>query len=683
MKKSNLVRVYSALMIFFVTVVIGVLSAAMKHPEATNVTRVSKIENVSTVSEEPVVLNKEAEPSSDIAMSIETKSIVADDSGFDTKAQIDSSRGVYHAIKPCRVYDTRNNTANASTIDAKTVSLRVAGKCGLPGELMAVQVGLTSVANGAFNFVTLWNSGEPIPDASTINVDGSDIRSNSAIVGASSGSIGVYNYSTRATTIIDVYGYWSTVGGAASSGRFVALTPTRIYDSRPTGKVVADQKVTVSMPTSVPADAVAVVANITAVDSSAPGLSFVTVWSGNGPMTDTSAITLDKNGQTRAAGGIYGLTNKTLNIQPSLGAMHILVDVTGYITGKSAPTSLSGRLAITDPARLLDTRSKGKISSGSSVLVANPSPNSATGFVYNLTMVQPNGGGFLTLTRGGEPASDTSNINASRSGEIVANFAITPASANGTSVHTSVGSHVLLDSVGYFTGASNDIPELIQAKLNSLGCNAGGVDGVIGQGTTAAIKRFQAANPPLTVDGGIGFSDASPTFAALMSDNARYCVNLPADSGTGARIVVSQAYNWVWIVAADGVTVRAQGGIIDNPVVNIAEGKGLAKGVYSTCDRSNPSVDTVHGIYYLYNFTDLCSPTNMYEQPANYNMGSAGWKTDRGFHQVPVYIDSGLSMHDEDILGTNVQTSTACIRVGKYISGEIYKMPLGTTVVVK
>jgi murein DD-endopeptidase MepM/ murein hydrolase activator NlpD len=518
-----------------VTVLLGVFSAivtAGAHKHANRSAAASAVSTDIAVSTETAI---PVEPSPELA-SLETKSVATGQSSDLQTMAYSAPKGVYKTVKPCRIYDTRSNTANATKVDSSTVNLRIAGKCGLPASLLAVQVGVTSSSKGSGNFATLWNTGTPIPNVSTINIAPGETRSNSAIVGASSGSVSVYNQSDS-VTIVDVYGYWIETSTRASTGRYVPLTPTRFFDSRQTGgKLKADTPLTLTMPSYIPSDAIAVVANITAVESTATSLGFVTVWSGNGPMTDTSAITLDKNGQTRAAGGIYGLTNKTLNIQPNLGAMHIIVDISGYITGSSAPSSLSSRLAIAEPVRLLDSRSGNKIIGGvaGGTTIENANSGDASGFVYNLTFLQPNSSGFLSLTVGEGEEPTTSSVNAAKPGEIVANFAVTPAGSKGTTIYNSVTTHILLDYVGYFTGDhldSLDEKKEIQTRLNELGCAAGVVDGIFGSQTSAAIRRFQVANPPLATDGVIGLTTSSQTYKALMGDYPNYCVLPPAKPG--------------------------------------------------------------------------------------------------------------------------------------------------------
>ena len=102
---------------------------------------------------------------------------------------------------------------------------------------------------------------------------------------------------------------------------------------------------------------------------------------------------------------------------------------------------------------------------------------------------------------------------------------------------------------------------VVQRRLNALGCNAGPADGVRGQWTRAAITRFQSR---------LGLRQTGNLTTAqrtrLFGDTAPRCDArpVPARSGAGRRIVISQPQNWVWVVGA-GNRVLAQAGIIDNP----------------------------------------------------------------------------------------------------------------------
>ena len=100
-----------------------------------------------------------------------------------------------------------------------------------------------------------------------------------------------------------------------------------------------------------------------------------------------------------------------------------------------------------------------------------------------------------------------------------------------------------------------------QRRLNALHCDAGPADGKSGTWTRSAILRFQSRYGCRRTG-----RSAQRRATALFAATAQRCDvrPLPARSGSGRRIVISQKQNWVWVVAA-GNRVVAQGGIVDNP----------------------------------------------------------------------------------------------------------------------
>jgi peptidoglycan hydrolase-like protein with peptidoglycan-binding domain len=203
------------------------------------------------------------------------------------------------------------------------------------------------------------------------------------------------------------------------------------------------------------------------------------------------------------------------------------------------------------------------------------------------------------------------------------------------------------------TGAQN---KAAQTRLNRLGCNAGPVDGVIGQMTQAATIRFQSANK-LTQNGSL----AGSTYSRLMATTAKRCDvrPVPAGSGSGRRIVISQGQNWLWLVDSAGRVVR-QGGIIDNPSY-------LRPGTYTTgskCGRAGRiKRNTDGGSLYMNNFVRF-APCGI------------------GFHQIPTYKSTGGQIHADWYLGTNKKASHGCIRVQKAMSDTIWNFTTSTTKVV-
>jgi len=192
--------------------------------------------------------------------------------------------------------------------------------------------------------------------------------------------------------------------------------------------------------------------------------------------------------------------------------------------------------------------------------------------------------------------------------------------------------------------------EKAQRRLNSLGCHAGPVDGNLGEWTRCSVIRFQSRHT-LSQTGRI----TTTTRTKLYADSARRCDTrpVPAGSGTGKRIVISQRQNWVWLVRANG-TVRAQGGIVDNP-------GELGRGSYhvgSYCGRAARIERNRSGEVWLDNFV---------------RFASCGF----GFHRIPTSMSNGAQIHPDWMLGTNLRESHGCIRLSNGLSEKVWDFTAG------
>jgi hypothetical protein len=194
--------------------------------------------------------------------------------------------------------------------------------------------------------------------------------------------------------------------------------------------------------------------------------------------------------------------------------------------------------------------------------------------------------------------------------------------------------------------ATESSVERAQQRLNALGCNAGPVDGVLGEWTGSAIVRFQSRHR-LRQTGRLN----STTRTRLYSDQARHCNTrpVPGDSGHGRRIVVSQRQNWVWLVGRDGHAV-AQSGMIDNPgELHTDTGR-----VGSYCGRTaRIKRNSDGGSLWLQNFVRFA--------PCGF-----------GFHRIPVYKSSGNQIHPAWMAGTNLRESHGCVRLPKPFSKRVW-----------
>jgi hypothetical protein len=80
------------------------------------------------------------------------------------------------------------------------------------------------------------------------------------------------------------------------------------------------------------------------------------------------------------------------------------------------------------------------------------------------------------------------------------------------------------------TSADTAAIETLQQELDTLGCGAGNVDGILGPETEAAIKHFQTA-AGLTVDGIVG-TQTRAALAAAASSGTPHCEDTPPPSSS-------------------------------------------------------------------------------------------------------------------------------------------------------
>lgn len=369
--------------------------------------------------------------------------------------------------RPIRLLDTRGGLGPYTTrLDSGDLRLRVTGVAGIPSDAQAVVATLTGVAAQGPGYVTLWPSGGSRPEVSNLNLDAvGEAVANLATVRVGTGGF-VDVFSDRpAEVIVDVAGWYGAVTGPVRAGRSVLLdSPIRVLDTRPLGTPVsAGGSVEVLLPASLPPDATAVLVNLTAVD--AAGAGYVST----GPLADgsfpsTSNLNLNRGGETRAVAATVAVSSsgggRGFRLWTTTAA-HLLVDVMGTVTGPEAAESTTGLFVPVTPRRLLDTRSPGQVGrTWNSWLVECPVPSlpgaSAGGAVVNLTAVNARGPGYLSILAARQSRiayERVSHLNVDRRGQTASNHAVARlARSGGLSVHTSQGSHVLVDLAGYLLG---------------------------------------------------------------------------------------------------------------------------------------------------------------------------------------------------------------------------------------
>jgi hypothetical protein len=382
---------------------------------------------------------------------------------------------------PVRVLDTRPTTFIGPSSNLlgpfpqfAIIDLPIAASGVIPPTATSIAVNVTSTdALTPFYVQALPTLGGAVGGFSTINVAGpGQIRPNFAIVPIGQGSISIF-VPTGGNIIVDAMGYFTPVDPATpdvAAGRFVPINPRRALDTRPaqagpvppgwiTHKPAIGEKVRVEVPadSGVPASGVsALVVNVTATESSGPGfLQAIPTGSTTG---STSTVNYIAN-QNAATHAIVPLgADRTISVFTS-SASHIVVDVMGYITDATAPSTSSGLFVPVPPDRYYDSRiTPYAIHAGGSTLavpLAGPPfvvPVGAAAISMNLTSDAAVGSGFVTVY----PADGTfplaSNLNYVAATP-VANAALVKLSSAGTlNTFVNVATHVIIDVNGYFTG---------------------------------------------------------------------------------------------------------------------------------------------------------------------------------------------------------------------------------------
>ena len=237
-----------------------------------------------------------------------------------------------------------------------------------------------------------------------------------------------------------------------SSDGFVPLVPARLLDTRPgqptidcafagAGRVGGTSvALTVANRGGVPADASAVVLNLTATDATTAG--FVTAFPCGGGIPLASNLNFVAR-ETRANAAIVEVgAGGAVCIFSNVPA-HLIADVTGYFTASASFEPLG-------PQRQYDSRnlSSSALPGGSVVSVGLPiGANDAA--VLNVTVVGDAAAGYATVYPC-DSLPTASNVNF-RGGEAAANLVVATTTASATTcIFISAAAHVIVDLLGRF-----------------------------------------------------------------------------------------------------------------------------------------------------------------------------------------------------------------------------------------
>ena len=364
----------------------------------------------------------------------------------------------FQAVAPSRLADTRpeEGSFGYSRITDQVVRVQVAGRGGVPANATAAVLNVTGVNTTAPGYVTVYPADTDLPTASNVNFDGAgQVMANMVTVKlGAGGAVDVY-MQRKMDVAVDVSGAYVPVGGAVKQGRLVTRPDGafRVLDTRGGNGVAGTTTKLVDVSAAgVPADAVAVVVNITATVT---GTGFWTAYPIGQVRPNASNLNIDRPGETRAGQAIVLLSGAPAFNVYSQGGGHLIVDVTGWFTGATAVSSTDGLFLPTNPTRLLDSRNSFVMPTwGGSTLefpVYGP-PGQVSAAAINITGTQSMVGGFVTAFPAGVNRPTASNLNVDTWDQTIANHAIVRASSRGVSLFTQSGLHLIADLNGWFLG---------------------------------------------------------------------------------------------------------------------------------------------------------------------------------------------------------------------------------------
>ncbi len=385
-------------------------------------------------------------------------------------AFVDPGSLAFVAVPPGnRVLDTRLPSAGNKPVRAGATRYVPMGVD--PAVTKAVLVNFAFVTPSTPGYLTTWAGRSACPLASNINAAAGEVVANSAVVPVdANGGILLYAFAT-AHVVIDVLGYFNLAPNPVSAGRFIAVSPTRISDTR--DPVSATNQFTRGVGAQLPFVRVpvagrgglpdvgsmnAAVLVVTAVTAPDNGGGFLSASPGGTPFSGSSNLNTNGGGDIRANLVVVPLgADGTVDLH-LLSVPDVAVDVAGYFTSSTQPSARAGLFHVNQPFREVDTRVPqgfGRLPGQTSKSIDPVSaPANAGALAHTITIVDNAAPGFVTPYPGGAlPVVSAGNTNAAGQIHAVLSFTKLSAAPATMSYYTLMATDLVVDTPGYFEGA--------------------------------------------------------------------------------------------------------------------------------------------------------------------------------------------------------------------------------------
>jgi hypothetical protein len=403
-----------------------------------------------------------------------------------------SGQATYVPLEPVRLLDTRAGGVRLGA--GGTLDLAVVDGVRVPADATAVVLNVTATGASAGTDIRVYPkpAGGSPPLVNSLSVARGATAANLVHVGiGQDGSVRLHNAAGAVHLVADLSGFFVNGGAGAS---YVGAPPRRLLDTRTTGAPLAAGEVrTLQVRGSepgAPADATAVVLNVTAVGATAQ--TDVRVWPTRpGPPPTVSNLNPPPGRETPAAVVVAVGADGTVSLRSSAGSVHLVVDLSGWYLPSPGGDVVASAYRAMAPTRLLDTRATTALGPGEArtLTVAGAGTVPAPGTAVVLTVTGSGATGptnvrvYPRVVGGGVPTVSNLNLGA---GQTVANTVLAQVGADGQVVlrNASGRVHLAVDLAGWFTPAGNgwDIswPQCTPAGGTASRLPTGGAFAVIG-----------------------------------------------------------------------------------------------------------------------------------------------------------------------------------------------------------
>jgi hypothetical protein len=374
-------------------------------------------------------------------------------------------------IAPFRAYDTGDVGIDSIGVAPGDVYNGTSRQIALhpPVQHAAALVNITYSGTKGPGFVRAWGTRQVRPPSSTLNADAANgVGANTTIVTLDQFGTFVLEATMTGRIVVDVLAWFDATSGPVADGRYVALSPARLVDTRiapgttlssgadnPYVRNGSDVTVTTRGRVGIPDDATvgSVVLSVAAVAGTDRG-GWVGAFPTGGTWPGSSNVNVTP-GDQRANLVIVPLGTGGQVTLRAFNVADVVVDVVGYVTSASASSSTSGRYLPAVQTRIVDTRESlgfGRLQPDTVPAIAVPDSSGAAAVVQNVTVVSPVNAGWLATFPLVTDPPFVSTVNYSAAGQIRANLAFTtlPASRQ-VGYRTLNATDLVVDVIGTFT----------------------------------------------------------------------------------------------------------------------------------------------------------------------------------------------------------------------------------------